>query len=296
MKFHLLAAVVDGLSARKPSRELQEGLSIHVGQLDSLLPGLWDSTSPRDAADSIPHSVQDPDLPSSLSILLPQKMSADESRITVTLPLANTLFSNGKRSTLLASEWSLATVRTAEKHSQVIDLPSTVLFDQVDMTAPLVPVTHPRKILEGLGNIIAKVEVDGEPHPASMELQTNITRLIEARRALRFSRPVSGAIGVWAMIYPKHMFLPREDMARFYYSVKARYLGPALGKLAFDMSTDVERLAWESETVLRNAFFEGSRLHKICKSNHLRRQGKLEIGRLGTLKKGHGTRRWKLGI
>ncbi|KAJ0121320.1 hypothetical protein J7T55_008484 [Diaporthe amygdali] len=234
-KFHLLAAVVDGLCARSPSRELQEGISIHVGRLDGLLPGLWDTTSPADEAQSLSRSLGDSELPSNLSILLPQKMTRKDARISVTLPLANTLFSNGRRSTLLASEWTLATgfsntraetVRTVEKRTQVIDLPASILFDKVDMRAPLVPITQPRKILEGLGNILAKVEVAGEPQPASMELQTNIHRL-------------------------------------FYRSLQGRYLGSALGKLAFEMSTDSERLAWENETVLRNAFFEGARLHKI---------------------------------
>lgn len=277
-KFHLLAAVVDGLCARSPSRELQEGISIHVGRLDGLLPGLWDTTSPADEAQSLSRSLGDSELPSNLSILLPQKMTRKDARISVTLPLANTLFSNGRRSTLLASEWTLATgfsntraetVRTVEKRTQVIDLPASILFDKVDMRAPLVPITQPRKILEGLGNILAKVEVAGEPQPASMELQTNIHRLLDARRALPHSQSVSGPIGVWAMIYPKHMFLPQEDIHRFYRSLQGRYLGSALGKLAFEMSTDSERSAWENETVLRNAFFEGARLHKIRESNHL---------------------------
>ena len=295
MRFHLLAAVVDGLCARAPSRELQEGLSIQVGRLDGLLPGLWDNTSSADAAESMSHSVADPDQPSSLSILLPQTIIGKDARVSVTFPLANTLFSNGRRSTLLASEWRLATgfsnaraemVRSAEKHNQVIDLPRSVMFNQVDMQAPLVPITHPRKILEGLGNIIAKVQVDGEGCPASMELQANIPRLLEARRALPHSSSVSGAIGVWAMIYPKHMFLPREDMARFYFSIKGRYLGKALGQLAFDMSTDVERLAWERETVLRCAFFEGARLHKICKPTFFPQQDKFQNGQCWTFKKG----------
>ena len=123
-RFHLLAAVVDGLCARSPSRELQEGLSIHVGRLDSLLPGLWDNTSPGGAPESLSQSVADSEVPSSLSILLPRKITAKDARVSVTLPLANTLFSNGRRSTLLASEWGLATgpsnthvkmVRSAEK-------------------------------------------------------------------------------------------------------------------------------------------------------------------------------------
>lgn len=75
-------------------------------------------------------------------------------------------------------------------------------------------------------------------------------------------------------------------MARFYYSVKGMYLGPALGKLAFDMSNDIERLAWEKETVLRNAFFKGARLHKICKSKYLHQQDVLENDCYGTLEKG----------
>lgn len=276
MSFHLLAGVVDGLCARSPSRELQEGLSIQVGCLDGLLPGLWDDTSLSDAAQSMSHSVADPDQPSSLSILLPRKETGEDARVSVTLPLANTLFSNGRRSTLLASEWRLAAefsntpveiVRSAEKHNQVVDLQRSFMFDQIQMQAPLVPITHPRKILEGLGNIIAKVQVNGEPYPASMELQTNIPRLIEARRALAHSSPVSGAIGVWAMIYPRHMFLPREDMTRFLRSVGGLDLGSAIGKLAFDMSNDPERLAWENEAVLRHSFFLGARLHKICELN-----------------------------
>jgi hypothetical protein len=275
----VLAAAVDGLCSRSPSRELQEGLSIHIGHLDCLLPGLWDD---QDAVQSISHSVAEPDQSSSLSILFPQKTTATtDARISVTLPLANTLFSNGRRSTLLASEWRTATgfsntpvemVRSAEKRSQVIDLPFSILFNQVQMQAPLVPITHPRKILEGLGNIIAKVQVDGEPCPASMELQTNIPRLIEVRRSLTHSSPISGAIGVWAMIYPKHMFLPQEDMVRFGYLIKSKYLGSAIGKLAFDMSSDLERLAWEREGVLRHAFFLGARLHKISESNSLQRR------------------------
>ncbi|POS80891.1 hypothetical protein DHEL01_v200710 [Diaporthe helianthi] len=218
------------------------------------------------------HSVADPAQSSSLSILLPRKTTANEARVSVTLPLANTLFSNGRRSTLLASEWRLATgssysnpemVRSVEKRNQVVDLPSSLLSHRIQMHAPLVPITHPRKILEGLGNIIAKVQVDEEPCAASMELQTNIPRLMEARRALANSSPVSGAIGVWALIYPKHMFLPKGDMVRFGYVIKSGRLGSAIGKLAFEMSTDRERLAWESESVLRHAFFLGARLHKI---------------------------------
>ncbi|KAG8164880.1 hypothetical protein KVR01_005155 [Diaporthe batatas] len=198
-------------------------------------------------------------------------MTSKSDRVSVTLPLANTLFSNGRRSTLLASEWKRATgfwntaemVRSVEKQNQLVSLANTLLFHQIEIQAPLVPITHPRKILEGLGNIIAKVQVGEEPCPASMELQMNIPRLMEARRALARSSPVSGAIGVWAMVYPQHMFRPQADMVRFGHTIQTVHLGTASGKLAFEMSTDQERVAWERQIVLRNALYLGARLHKI---------------------------------
>ncbi|KUI66490.1 hypothetical protein VM1G_01628 [Cytospora mali] len=269
--FHVLAAVVDGLSPRPPSRELQEGLSIHLGLRDNLLPGLWDNTSPEGEQPTPPRGAE-AEPSSSLSILLPQNVNAKEARISLTLPLANTLFQNGKRSTLLVSKWGQAEgsgkllfemVRMAEKRSQVINLPSTFAFDKVTIRAPLAPVTQPRKVLEALGNILAKIEINGEPSPASKELQTNIPRLLEARRALPQAEAASGRVGVWALIYPEHMFSREVDMMRFYSTIGGRYLGKALGKMAYDMSTDPERLAWETQPVLRNAFFRGARLHRI---------------------------------
>ena len=269
--FHVLAAVVDGLSPRAPSRELQEGLSIQLGHRNSLLPGLWEQTSSSDGRPTLPQR-DEPELSSSLSVLLPQHITAKEARISLTLPLANTLFHTGRRSTLMVSEWGHAEdghktfdlLRMAEKRVQTVDLPSTIVFDKLDIRAPLVPITQPREVLEGLGNILAKVSVNGEPSPASKELQTNIPRLLDARRALSQSEAAAGRVGVWAVIYPKHMFRAQEDLIRFYRIIDSRFLGTALGKLAFDMSTDPERVAWETQPVFRNALFQGARIHRIC--------------------------------
>lgn len=266
--FHVLAAVVDGLSPRAPSRELQEGLSIHLGSRRTLLPGLWDEASPGEGQPTLPQRAQ-PEESSSLSILLPRHISAKDARISLTLPLANTLFQTGRRSTLLASEWThgrtFELARIAEKHSQVVDLPSSIFFDKVNVRAPLVPITQPRKVLEGLGNILAKVEIDGEPSPASKELQINIPRLLDARRSLLQSEATTGRVGVWAVVYPSHMFGPDGDLVRFNHVINGRFLGTALGKLAFDMSTDPERVAWETQPLIRNALFQGARIHRICK-------------------------------
>ncbi|ROV99960.1 hypothetical protein VMCG_06256 [Cytospora schulzeri] len=272
-KFHLVAAVVSGLSPRAPSRELQEGFSIQVGSRNGLVPDLWARTSPEVDPPSLPQRA-DSEPSSALSILLPRQITSKEARITLTLPLANTLFQNGRRSTLLVSEWRQAKgpgphkslfelVRMAEKRSQVIDLPASVVADKVNIRAPLVPITYPRKVLEGLGNILAKIEISGVSSPASKELQTNIPRLLETRGVLSRSEAAAGRLGVWAVVYPKHMFRGDENLVRFYKSIDGRFLGTALNKLVFDMSTDPERVAWEIQPVLRNALFHGARLHRI---------------------------------
>lgn len=272
-RYHIAAAVVDGLSPRAPSRELQEGLSIHLGLRKNLLPYLWASTSTEDAPPTKPQRA-DSEPSSTLSILLPRQRKSDkDARITLTLPLANTMFQNGRRSTLLVSEWAQADgphmspfklVRMAEKRNQVIDLPPTPNQDKVTIRLPVSPITQPRKVLEGLGNILARIEINGEPSPASKELQANITRLLQARGALSPPDSGSGRPGVWALVYPKHMFFNGENLIRFNMTIGARYLGTALHKLAFDMSTDTERMAWEVQPCLRNAVFRGARLHRIC--------------------------------
>lgn len=271
--FHVVAAVVDGLSPRALSRELQEGFSIHLGLRENLLPDSWTSTSSEDAQQTPPQQAGS-ESSSTLSILLPQLVSAKNNRITLTLPLANTLFQNGRRSTLLLSEWAhvkgfsksaFELVRMAEKRNQVVRLPLTALHDKVNIHAPLAPITQPRKVLEGLGNILSKIEISGVPSPASKELQTNIPRLLQARNALSQSDSAARRVGVWALVYPKHMFFGDGNTVRFDKVVGAHSLGTALGKLAFDMSTDPERVAWETQPVLRNAVFSGTRLHRICK-------------------------------
>lgn len=200
-------------------------------------------------------------------------MTSGEAKVTLTLPLANTLFQNGTRSTLLVSEWGqaegtrgeeLKLLRIAEKRSQLINLPSAVLAVELNVRAPLVPITQPRKVLETLGNILAKVEINGESSPASKELQANIPRFVEARRTLAHTNAFTGRVGVWAIVYPKHMFQYGNDLVKFWIVLGARFLGTALGKLAFDMSTDPERVAWETEPVIRKALFGGAHMHRIC--------------------------------
>lgn len=278
--FHVLAAVVDGLGPRFGIREMQHGLSIQFGELASLLPDLWDK-----ATDATPLGRAEPE-PSYLSVLLGQ-----EDSLAATVPLANTLFHTGRRTTLLASEWGAygapgrpfgalyEALRTVEKRTQKIDLSGLSSKHKTTVRSPLIPITHPRMILEGLGNILAKVGIEGQPSPASKELQANIPRWLEARRSQSSgSEHASGPVGVWALIIPRDLVglgdsaleaspeTTKKALLDFQDRLDWRSLGSASGKLAFEMTLEAERTAWESRPFLTTILAAGGHLHKICEA------------------------------
>ncbi|KAF3762435.1 hypothetical protein M406DRAFT_332816 [Cryphonectria parasitica EP155] len=177
-RFHVLAAVVDGLCPRSSPlyHEMQEGLSIQFGSLDTLLPGLWNDTT--DATQHVQGSAE----PSYLSVSVEGK-GLPATRISISLPLANTLFHNGRRTTLLVSEWktegrgdsssaaSVQLLRMAEKRSQTIDLPGARLH----------------KILSGGGAWGAKAKL------LSLDPQTSYGQESEEDELLRFQRSFYGS-------------------------------------------------------------------------------------------------------
>lgn len=280
---HVLAAVVDGLCPRYPNREMQEGFSIQLGKMPTLLPGLWDETN------MVPKSLESNHKPSHLSLFF-NRTARGQDTLSVTLPLANTLFQTGRRSTLLASEWTangpasdsvrspMRLLRMAEKRTQSVDL--SLIDDRQNflVRCPLVPITRPRMIIEGLGNILAKVDIEGEPSPASKELQVNIPQWIQARQSQPNSDHAPGPVGVWALVIPGQLItkhdsnigsaLPetvKEALFDFGIKMKSNRLGTAIDKLAFEM-THQERMAWQMTPVLRDILSNGAHIHKICKS------------------------------
>ncbi|CAN8099111.1 unnamed protein product [Discula destructiva] len=282
-KINILAAVVDGLHPRPGSPEMREGLSLQLGSLHGLLPGLWDEAS-DEAVERQSGPFQRNSESAHVSVILRTSKQAG-STVTVNLPLANTLFHNGRRTTCLASEWQLKTsdngqmgidlLRMKGKRTQTIDLPVPSEYQNLPLHSPLVPITYPRKIVEGLGNILAKVEIEGQPSPASKEIQVNIPRLLEARRA--WSEPTlnSGRVGVWALIIPQSTMelgstarsttfsASQEASAAVTASIRSRFLGAAVGKLAFEFTTLAERTAWQRCNALGDLLLQGGRLHKI---------------------------------
>lgn len=276
---HVLAGVVDGLSLPPTGREMRHGFSVLVGKIGSITPDLW-SQSP-DEGQTIGSDAE----PSHLSVIL-----GGPGKTTLTVPLANTLFQTGRRSTLLASEWSFTIsskkprsfgyklVRSAEKRHGIINVSRLTNNHKAAIRLPLLPITHPRKILEGLGNILAKVDINGKPAPASQELQANIPRWLEVLRSQFGSGHIPG-VGVWALVIPRHLIenvkitpevmleIAREKSPKYERTLDGDRLQPAGSKLAFEMSTFMERIAWEASPTIKVVLQHGGHIHRICKSS-----------------------------
>jgi len=196
----VLAAAVDGLAPRQQYGKPLSGLSVLHGRLDALLPGLWgDSELPLQRA---------VDRQSAISVTL-NPLLGDYRPLNITVPLANTIFQTGRRTTLLASRWvshgedqpfRLSSV--VEKHVQAVVPSLKSIQAHTSVSIPLVPITRPRRIVASLGNIVRQTEVDDVPSPASRELEAVIPQILEAR-ATTNSAVVPGPLGVWALVAPR---------------------------------------------------------------------------------------------
>ncbi|RAL66814.1 hypothetical protein DID88_007597 [Monilinia fructigena] len=138
------------------------------------------------------------------------KQSEQALATTISLPLANTLFVNGKHSTLEVSQWSrrggceYKRIRHVEKqyqHIKAFHHESTMV---PPIFVPAVPLSLPRPIANGLGNIVRQLAFgpeDTDNRPASSELETQVTRYMEYSK-------LHTNIGVWALIYRKGILDP----------------------------------------------------------------------------------------
>ncbi|KAJ4422158.1 hypothetical protein N0V82_003242 [Gnomoniopsis sp. IMI 355080] len=144
----------------------------------------------------------------------------------------------------------------------------------IKMGCPLVPITHPRKIVESLGNILAKLDINGEPSPASKELQVNIPILLQARQKQVNYDPKSARVGVWALVIPERLLLDHGDLqtsleatrkpsVKYDPKLRMARLDTAIDKLAFEMETAAECTAWERYSIIYDILRQGGRLHQI---------------------------------
>ncbi|KAI0022404.1 hypothetical protein F4780DRAFT_734096 [Xylariomycetidae sp. FL0641] len=195
----LLVGVTDGLSPRQLLGEPQQGFSVIYGSTTNILPDLWKKNEVQAVSEETAASVS----------FVTNPLAGDSRPLEITLPLANTVFQNGRRSTLLASRWqkspegSWGLTRVDPTPMQKI-APGGFSVDHASPSVPLIPLTPPRKIVAGLGNIVRQVEVDGTATPASKELEALIPRVFEARDKQQ-DEPSMGPIGVWCWVIPPHV-------------------------------------------------------------------------------------------
>lgn len=194
----VLFGVTQGLSPSHLLGQPRKGLSVLYSNSDSLLPSIWQeepAAGPRTS----------PDRAATVAFTGGPATSAASS-LGITLPLANTIFQNGRRSTLLASQWQPSSGRwtpnrMAERQRQEI---ACLQGRNLRPHIPLVPLTPPRKIVAGLGNIVRQIGIDGDAAPASQELEELIPGMY-ARRWQKDDAQAPAPMGVWAWVIPPHV-------------------------------------------------------------------------------------------
>ncbi|ROT35264.1 hypothetical protein SODALDRAFT_60086 [Sodiomyces alkalinus F11] len=264
---NVLAAVVDGLPPQSRQGDPRQGFSICHGKLDHVLPGLWD---PRDAVTSHPVRGAEPKAALTFSRgfhLLPGTGTTTPLPLTCTVPLSNTIFQNQQPFTLLASHWRkdgpgspFSLTRMVTKQRQDVgcfDDDTQGQFSSV--SAPLVPITPPRGILAGLGNIVRQIDVDGSVTPASKELEVAVQRIYDGwDDGAKGGRP-SGPIGIWALVMPSEV-AGSVSLPSF-----GDWPSPLRLGVVDEMLLVEQQRAWlrSGESCLTGALSEGGRLYQV---------------------------------
>ncbi|KAG6009507.1 hypothetical protein E4U21_002143 [Claviceps maximensis] len=190
--FHLLCAIVDNIAPAPGEPFLLPGISVLRGELDSLLPQLWEPDSP----------VEKFERDSVAALTFKIGLSSQ------TLPLTRTTFLNNKTSTLLISRHNLSggnprQEERAEKTWQQVHVqvdPFARSVADFGLWAPLSPVTPARKITASFGNIVRGIEVGGKSIPASTELEAAVDSIFQHQKK---AETTTGPMGVWALITPE---------------------------------------------------------------------------------------------
>lgn len=135
----------------------------------------------------------------------------------VGLRLANTIFINGKESTLFGIRGSYDESAGAYTLDRKVDLTSCVLTSaadaiSADLALPLQPVTQRRRVVTSMGNILRQVtkstDADSiEPMPASSELEKELPRYIEEHNIL------DQRVSVWALVEKPDMVIADPNAA-----------------------------------------------------------------------------------
>ena len=200
-----------------------QGISVAVLRLPPGTKSIWSEAKPDPALE---HRMMSSQQRSTLNFSIPPSVHALEhpeaqgfqaiAPRLFQLPVANTIFQNGKSSTILTQQWAISRAKTSAvdldfhlvKRGDLqgcnIDLsglfvshrnsPSFSLYSQ------LAPITPSRIVTAAMGNIIRRLEIEGtkpvKEVPASQELEAAISA------GNREGRLPSQPLGIWALVRP----------------------------------------------------------------------------------------------
>lgn len=262
---NVLAAVVDGLLPQSRQGDPRQGFSICHGKLDHVLPGLWD---PRDTV-AASRPVKGTEPKAALTFprgfhLLPGTHGTPPLPLTCTVPLANTIFQNQQPFTLLASHWRrdghgspFSMTRLVSKQRQDVGCFDDDTQGQLSsVAAPVVPITPPRRILAGLGNIVRQIDVGGSPTPASKELEVAVQRIYDGWASFP-----AEPIGIWALVIPSEV-AGSTSLPSF-----GDWPSPLREGVVDESSLVDQQRAWvrSGESCITGALSEGGRIYQVGK-------------------------------
>jgi len=228
-EFHVLAAVVDRMPHatldelevhnfhKSWKRDGDEGVSVCILDSEIAAPDLWTvRDQPRNQETM---SVQQQSTISFLLQTSPENTEAQVNSIPsqsvvsrlVQLPVANTLFRNGRTSTMLAQRWVVTNTQSSKPGLRLTEenallQQSLCLADVISdythrngylLSVPQTSITPPRIVTAAMGNIIRTIQMGDNNMPASTELEKAVARVSQTAK-------LSGKIaGIWALVTPQ---------------------------------------------------------------------------------------------
>ncbi|CAL5870348.1 uncharacterized protein PFLUO_LOCUS4584 [Penicillium psychrofluorescens] len=195
---YAVAGVVDKLpDPQAASDEMEvEGLSLLVVGKDGVH---GKATSPRQIRGS---GGEEADILISVQSNAPK--SSSPLPYEIGLRLANTVFVNGRETTLFGMRWAWDSAVNNYTLNGSIDLRSCLVaaispIAEPQLQLPLHPVTERRKVVASMGNILRQIAkstdpASTEPMPASTELEKTLPRYLEEHNI------VDRRVTVWALV------------------------------------------------------------------------------------------------
>lgn len=182
--------------------------------------------------------------------------------VEVQIPLASTVFQAGQPNILSLSSWAwgqadgryLLNQKSAESPSHVSF--KCPFAQTAVITMALVPLTPPRKIVAGMGNVIRQIERDTEHITASQELEPAVSSYFIAKDL------APSAVNVWALVIPGDLYLEMES------DIHAQKHFAWLRTGANGLSAQSLRELWQKELAFApHRWFpllrRGARLHRV---------------------------------